>query len=48
VLAAVKVVFLHMRNISQELSKGYLKKMAPPLGKYSCNQLAACNTDTIQ
>src|SRR5690242_21614263 len=32
VLAAVKVVFLHMRNISPELLKSYSKKMAPPLG----------------
>jgi AP-1 complex subunit beta-1 len=32
VLAAVKVVFLHMRSISQDLSNQYLKKMAPPLG----------------
>lgn len=32
VLAAVKVVFLHMKDISPELSKNYLKKMAPPLG----------------
>ncbi|KAI9045517.1 putative AP-1 adaptor complex subunit beta [Aspergillus affinis] len=31
VLAAVKVVFLHMKNINPELSKNYLKKMAPPL-----------------
>lgn len=31
VLAAVKVVFLHMRFISQELARSYLKKMAPPL-----------------
>lgn len=31
VLAAVKVVFLHMRNINSEAAKGYLKKMAPPL-----------------
>jgi AP-1 complex subunit beta-1 len=31
VLAAVKVVFLHMRNINPEAAKGYLKKMAPPL-----------------
>ena len=31
VLAAVKVVFLHMRYISTEASNGYLKKMAPPL-----------------
>ena len=32
VLAAVKCVFLHMRYISPEGSKNYLKKMAPPLG----------------
>ncbi|PLB52756.1 AP-1 complex subunit beta-1 [Aspergillus steynii IBT 23096] len=31
VLAAVKVVFLHMKNINPDLSKNYLKKMAPPL-----------------
>jgi AP-1 complex subunit beta-1 len=35
VLAAVKVVFLHMKHISHELSKQYLKKMAPPLGIYT-------------
>lgn len=33
VLAAVKVVFLHMRHVSSELYKSYLTKMAPPLGK---------------
>lgn len=32
VLAAVKVVFLHMKSISPELAKSYSKKMAPPLG----------------
>ncbi|QDS71558.1 AP-1 complex subunit beta-1 [Venturia effusa] len=31
VLAAVKAVFLHMRAIGPELSKSYLRKMAPPL-----------------
>ncbi|KAF2735412.1 AP-1 complex subunit beta-1 [Polyplosphaeria fusca] len=31
VLAAVKVVFLHMRHISPDLRQSYLKKMAPPL-----------------
>ncbi|KAI9816531.1 MAG: beta-adaptin [Pycnora praestabilis] len=31
VLAAVKVVFLHMRHISPEPARQYLKKMAPPL-----------------
>lgn len=31
VLAAVKTVFLHMRNLSPELSRQYLRKMAPPL-----------------
>ena len=35
VLAAVKVVFLHMRNVNPELSKNYLKKMAPPLGSFT-------------
>jgi AP-1 complex subunit beta-1 len=35
VLAAVKCVFLHMKYISQDLSKGYLRKMAPPLGMAS-------------
>lgn len=33
VLAAVKVVFLHMKYVGPELAKSYLKKMAPPLGK---------------
>lgn len=33
VLAAVKVVFLHMKYISPELAKSYVKKMAPPLGE---------------
>jgi vesicle coat complex subunit len=32
VLAAVKVVFLHMKYVSPELTSSYLKKMAPPLG----------------
>ncbi|OXV10806.1 hypothetical protein Egran_01434 [Elaphomyces granulatus] len=31
VLAAVKVVFLHMKHVNAELSRSYLKKMAPPL-----------------
>lgn len=33
VLAAVKAVFLHMKNINPETARSYLKKMAPPLGK---------------
>lgn len=33
VLAAVKVVFIHMRLINSELIAQYLKKMAPPLGE---------------
>lgn len=33
VLAAVKAVFLHMKNLSPELSRQYMRKMAPPLGK---------------
>ena len=32
VLAAVKVVFIHMKSIQPELVRSYLKKMAPPLG----------------
>ena len=32
VLAAVKVVFLHMQGISPDMAKQYLRKMAPPLG----------------
>lgn len=35
VLAAVKVVFLHMRYVNEDLTKQYLKKMAPPLGTIS-------------
>ena len=35
VLAAVKAVFLHMRYISPETARTYLKKMAPPLGMLS-------------
>ncbi|KAF4981831.1 hypothetical protein FZEAL_2458 [Fusarium zealandicum] len=31
VLAAVKVVFIHMKSVGPELVKSYLKKMAPPL-----------------
>jgi AP-1 complex subunit beta-1 len=34
VLAAVKVVFLHMKYISPEMMKSYTKKMAPPLGMF--------------
>ena len=33
VLAAVKVVFLHMRSINAENARTYLRKMAPPLGQ---------------
>ena len=35
VLAAVKVVFLHLPYLTGELHQSYLKKMAPPLGKPS-------------
>jgi vesicle coat complex subunit len=35
VLAAVKVVFIHMRLVNAELVKQYLKKMAPPLGMFT-------------
>lgn len=43
VLAAIKVVLLHMKHINPDLQKTYLKKMAPPLGMcgagapYSCD-----------
>lgn len=35
VLAAVNVVFLHMKYVNAELSATYLKKMAPPLGMHT-------------
>lgn len=38
VLAAVKVVFMHMQNIGYDQKQIYLKKMAPPLGQ-SCSWL---------
>ena len=47
VLAAVKVVFLHMRHISPELMKSYLKKMAPPLGAYS-RQIHGATANILQ
>ena len=49
VLAAVKVVFLHMRYINPDTAKTYLRKMAPPLGKYLSNApnsvLTSSNSD---
>jgi AP-1 complex subunit beta-1 len=42
VLAAVKVVFLHMRNISPEMMKSYAKKMAPPLGMCNHRSQSEC------
>ena len=41
VLAAVKVVFLHMQFLGPELKKSYLKKMAPPLGKLYLTRLVS-------
>lgn len=38
VLAAVKVVFIHMKSINSELVRSYLKKMAPPLGALSLHR----------
>lgn len=35
VLAAVKVVFIHMKSLETRLVSSYLKKMAPPLGKWA-------------
>ena len=40
VLAAVKVVFLHMRYVNVEAARSYLRKMAPPLGE-SCAEVRA-------
>lgn len=34
VLAAVKVIFLHMKVLSPELCQQYIRKMAPPLGMF--------------
>ena len=39
VLSAVKVMFLHMPFIPQELHAQYIKKMAPPLGTYLLQEL---------
>jgi AP-1 complex subunit beta-1 len=51
VLAAVKVVFLHMRHISSELARSYLRKMAPPLGwstlRYADARLSNKRTVTL-
>lgn len=44
VLAAVKVVFLHMKHINSDLAKQYLKKMAPPLGMW---QRSLCEGFTL-
>ena len=41
VLAAVKVVFIHMRLVNPELVRQYLKKMAPPLGTFTVQDLAS-------
>ena len=38
VLSAVKVVFLHMKNIDPSMAQSYLKKMAPPLGSFPSPQ----------
>jgi len=35
VLAAVKVVFIHMKIINPDQVRQYLKKMAPPLGTFT-------------
>lgn len=40
VLAAVKVVFLHMKYVGPELAKSYSRKMAPPLGKLAQEMVA--------
>ncbi|KAJ5918083.1 hypothetical protein N7454_010458 [Penicillium verhagenii] len=52
VLAAVKVVFLHMKYVGPELAKTYLKKMAPPLvtlvsSQYEVQYVALRNIDLL-
>ena len=42
VLAAVKTVFLHMKYVSPELARQYLRKMAPPLGQCEKMRSALC------
>lgn len=44
VLAAIKVVWLHMKSINPETAASYSKKMGPPLGEFypsrhGCNRL---------
>lgn len=38
VLAAVKVVFIHMKTVNPDSVRQYLKKMAPPLGEFNCQK----------
>jgi AP-1 complex subunit beta-1 len=47
VLAAVKVVFIHMKLVNQELVRQYLKKMAPPLGRLSAGLSSVRNADLL-
>lgn len=48
VLAAVKVVFLHMMKIGPDLAKSYTKKMAPPLGRHSpCSSARSANLTIV-
>ncbi len=47
VLAAVKVVFLHMRHVSPELARSYSKKMAPPLGACGSYAVICCTLLTV-
>ena len=48
VLAAVKVVFLHMRYIGPDAARSYLKKMAPPLGLRTHSSARRCKANTLQ
>jgi len=47
VLAAVKVVFLHMRHINPEAAKSYSRKMAPPLGKHHNPDPLSCISSIV-
>jgi len=45
VLAAVKCIFMHMRNVNGEIRQSYVKKMAPPLGMLA--GLVLCSPLTV-
>lgn len=48
VLAAVKVVFIHMKNVGPEAVRSYLKKMAPPLGTVNNDRFLSIANGCLQ